>query len=87
MNLLRANAWLSMMAEPWMHNLEKEGEVIVDDVLLNTAEMRIKRKKAFAEKDMTKEFRGKKELYKYYQLKLKDLPQGYTIKSRVLNDI
>lgn len=76
-----------MTAEPWMHNLEKEGEVIIDEALLNTAEMKIKREKVFTEKDMTKKFRGKKELYKYHQLKLKDLPQRYTIKSRVLNDI
>lgn len=75
-----------MTAESWMHNLEKEGEVIVDEALLNTTEMKIKQEKVFAEKDMTKEFRGKKELCKYYGLKLKDLPQGFTIKSRVLNE-
>ena len=40
----------------------------------------------FNGKDLNKEFRGKKKLYEYYNMKLKDIPSGYSIKVRVINE-
>ena len=67
------------------------GEVVIDESLLqelqrHKEENSVKPEELFKGKDLQKEFKGKKKLYDYYSIKLKDLPQGYSIKSRFINE-
>lgn len=91
LNQLRANAWLSMNAESWKKSLSTMGEVVIDESLLqelqrHKEENSVKPEELFKGKDLQKEFKGKKKLYDYYSMKLKDLPRGYSIKSRFINE-
>lgn len=90
---LRANTWQSMTVNSWNRCLSQMGKVITDivsDDNLNSEDNKTKNiESSFNpnEDDLNKEFRGKKQLYKYFNIKsLSFIPKGYMIKTKTLNE-
>lgn len=73
LNILRSNTRLSMTAESWILNLNKEGEAIVSEAL---------KKWKIKWKDICQ----KNNDENFFYLKTKVLSQGYSLESRVLNE-
>ena len=91
LNQLRANTWMCMDTDSWKKCLLKLGNVIIDEIIQEqtnestTSDLPPEFKPS--EKDLQKEFRGKKLLYKYFKIKsLSHIPQGYSIKTKVINE-
>ena len=91
LNQLRANTWMCMDTDSWKKCLLKLGNVIIDEIIQEqtnestTSDLPPEFKPS--EKDIQKEFRGKKLLYKYFKIKsLSHIPQGYSIKTKVINE-
>ena len=85
-NQLKANAWFSTDENSWANELKLYGNVIFDDVITKNISLKSEKKEKEIIVIPEKEFKSKKELYKFYNIKaLRFIPQGYIIKSRWQN--
>ena len=85
-NQLKANAWFSTDENSWANELKLYGNLIFDENITKSISLKAEKKEKEIVVIPEKEFKSKKELYKFHNIKaLRFIPQGYIIKSRWQN--